>query len=326
MNKKPLLIALAVVLLAGSGWWLNSRRDQGEAASLAYGNVDIRDVNLAFRVAGRVASIAVDEGSVVHAGTVLASLDSEPLQNSLQAAEASLAAVTARNQLMHQGYRSQDKAQAAARVAAAEAAALEAGQQLKRVRELLPEGAATQHALDTASSVHDQALAQLAVAQQQNKQMQEGFRPQEIAESDALLAQARASRNSAALALKDATLVAPEDAMVITRAVEKGSMVQAGSPAFTLSLNNPVWVRAYVSEAQLGQFVTGARVSVSTDARPGKPYHGVIGFVSPSAEFTPKNVETVDLRTSLVYRLRIVVSDADAQLRQGMPATVRLER
>ena len=99
-------------------------------------------------------------------------------------------------------------------------------------------------------------------------------------------------------------------------------MVQVGSPAFSLSLTRPVWVRAYVPEVQLGQFPNGAKVELFTDSRPGQPYHGVVGFVSPTAEFTPKSVETTDLRTTLVYRIRIVVSDADEQLRQGMPVTV----
>jgi HlyD family secretion protein len=85
-----------------------------------------------------------------------------------------------------------------------------------------------------------------------------------------------------------------------------------------------VWVRAYVAEPQLGRFSPGSKVTLRTDARPDAPYHGVVGYVSPSAEFTPKSVETADLRTSLVYRLRVVVEDADEQLRRGMPVTVRL--
>jgi HlyD family secretion protein len=80
-----------------------------------------------------------------------------------------------------------------------------------------------------------------------------------------------------------------------------------------------------VGEAQLGHFPTGARVNLTSDTQSGKSYRGVVGFVSPTAEFTPKTVETTDLRTSLVYRLRIVVENPDQQLRQGMPVTVRLE-
>ena len=83
-------------------------------------------------------------------------------------------------------------------------------------------------------------------------------------------------------------------------------------------------MRAYVEEPWLGHFPSGAKVTLTTDSRPDQPYHGVVGFVSPTAEFTPKSVETPDLRTHLVYRLRIVVQDPDPALRQGMPVTVRL--
>ena len=102
----------------------------------------------------------------------------------------------------------------------------------------------------------------------------------------------------------------------------KNGLLNAGGTVLTLSLTYPVWVRAYVDEKNLGQAQPGQAVLLYTDSRPDKPYHGKIGFVSPSAEFTPKTVETPDLRTDLVYRLRIVVNDADGALRQGMPVTV----
>ena len=108
----------------------------------------------------------------------------------------------------------------------------------------------------------------------------------------------------------------------MTRAVEPGSMLSAGGTVMTLSLTHPVWVRAYIDEINLGQAQPGREVLLYTDSRPDKPYRGKIGFVSPTAEFTPKTVETPDLRTDLVYRLRIVVTDADDALRQGMPVTV----
>ncbi|MDN7221285.1 efflux RND transporter periplasmic adaptor subunit, partial [Klebsiella pneumoniae] len=115
---------------------------------------------------------------------------------------------------------------------------------------------------------------------------------------------------------------APSDGTLMTRAVEPGTMLNAGGTVLTLSLTHPVWVRAYVDEKNLGQAQPGQEVLLYTDSRPDKPYHGKIGFVSPSAEFTPKTVETPDLRTDLVYRLRIVVTDADGALRQGMPVTI----
>ncbi|MBC7174067.1 MAG: HlyD family efflux transporter periplasmic adaptor subunit, partial [Polyangiaceae bacterium] len=129
-------------------------------------------------------------------------------------------------------------------------------------------------------------------------------------------------RAEAETMVADTVLEAPSDATVLTRVREPGSMLGAGEPVYTLSLRDPVYVRAYVSEPDLGKLSPGARVTVTTDSSK-TVYHGTVGFISPRAEFTPKTVETTELRTDLVYRLRIIVRDADEGLRQGMPVTVK---
>ena len=306
------------------GIWGCAGRDHGKP--ILYGNVDIREVNLAFRVGGRITDIKVDEGSPVHAGDLIASLDPEPLQNALANAEAAVAATGAHAAMLHKGYRSEDVEQAKARLESARAALKDAELQLVRQQTMVPAGAAPQRTLDNALSQRDQTAAQVRTAEQNLRELSVGYRKEEIAEADGQLRQAQANLETARLNLRDAQLIAPSDGVILTRAVEKGSMVSAGSPGFSLTLTSPVWARAYVNETQLGRFNSGTQVTLSTDLHPDKPYHGVVGFVSPTAEFTPKTVETADLRTSLVYRLRIVVDDADAQLRQGMPVTVRLAR
>jgi len=326
MNRKKILLLAVVATVLLLALYLTFRIGFGTDSDTTqiYGNVDIREATLGFRVAGRLSDIRVDEGARVRAGDVLAELDREPLLNSLHQAEANVAALQASNDLLHQGYRQEDKQQARAQVAAAQAALTEAERQLTRLRTLKPHGAATQSGIDIALSQRDQTAAKLHIAQAETRKMESGFRPQEVAESDANLAAARSALAAAGLAVADATLKSPSDGIILTRAVELGELVQVGTSAFTLSLTRPVWVRAYVAEPQLGYFPLGAKVTLWTDSRPDTPYHGVVGFVSPDAEFTPKAVETTDLRTSLVYRIRIVVKDADAMLRQGMPVTVRL--
>ncbi|MFQ2246580.1 secretion protein HlyD [Aeromonas enteropelogenes] len=320
MKQRIALLAVLLALIGGYLWWQGRPAD----GSVLYGNVDIRDVNLAFRVGGRVNEVLVDEGDAVQAGQLLARLDPSPLIHSRDSARANLAALTAANALMHKGYRSEETDRARASLSAAEAAALEADKQWRRQRALAATGAVSRGQLDTARSQRDQTRAQVRAAREQLAQLETGYRPEEIAQSDAQLEGAKATLASAELALADAALTSPSDGIILTRAVETGSMVQAGTTAFNLSLNTPVWVRAYVEEPWLGHFPSGARVQLTTDSRPDQPYQGVVGFVSPSAEFTPKSVETPDLRTHLVYRLRIVVQDPDPALRQGMPVTVRL--
>ncbi len=152
----------------------------------------------------------------------------------------------------------------------------------------------------------------------------EGSRREDIAATEARLAGAQAALAQAKTTLADTRLsFSPAHAIVLTRVREPGSMVNANAPVYVLSLGDTVLVRAYVSERQLGQVVPGAKVTIHSDSST-KTYQGQIGFVSPRAEFTPKSVETTDLRTDLVYRLRIVVADADNGLRQGMPFTVQI--
>jgi len=119
-------------------------------------------------------------------------------------------------------------------------------------------------------------------------------------------------------------LRAKDHGVVKVRIVEPGTVVLANSPVYTVALIDPVWVRTYVSEPDLGKVRPGMRVEVTTDSAPGKVYESWVGFVSPVAEFTPKTVETPEVRTALVYRLRVYVKNPDNELRQGMPATVRL--
>ena len=324
MNKKRMVVGLLVLggLVAGIWHWQQGKQD--DALQLS-GNVDIREVNLAFRVGGRLQQLLVDEGATVRAGQQLGRLDDAPQRNAVADATAALAALQARQSLMHQGYRSEDVAQARAALDARQAALTDAHAAWLRQQELAGTGAAAIKALDAARSANDQAQAQYQAAQQQYQALSKGYRPQEVAEVDANVKRAEAQLASARLQLADTVLSAPSDGIILTRVVEPGSMLAAGATTLTLSLTRPVWVRAYVAEPQLGQVQPGRKLLVYRDGR-SQPYAAVVGFVSPTAEFTPKNVETTDLRTAQVYRLRVIISQPDAGLRQGMPVTVKLAR
>ncbi len=321
MNKR-VLFGIALLLLAGGTylWW---QQQQAAAELVLSGNVDIREVNLSFRVGGRLQQLQVDEGAQIKAGQVLGRLDDAPQRNAVADAAAALAALQARQSLMHQGYRAEDVAQARAALDARQAVLTDARAAWQRQQELAGSGAAAVKALDAARSAHDQAQAQYQAAQQQYQALSKGYRPQEVAEVDANVQRAQAQLAAARLQLADTVLSAPANGIILTRAVEPGSMLAAGSTVLTLSLSQPVWVRAYVAEPQLGQAQPGRKVWIYRDGR-SQPYAAVVGFVSPTAEFTPKNVETTDLRTAQVYRLRLIVSQPDAALRQGMPVTVKL--
>ncbi len=124
--------------------------------------------------------------------------------------------------------------------------------------------------------------------------------------------------------LNDTNIYAPADGSILTRIREPGAVVREADAVYTLSLDSPVWIRAFVSEQELGLVKPGMHADVFTDTPGGKVYLGHVGFISPVAEFTPKTVETIKLRTDLVYRLRIIADNPDQGLRQGMPVTVRI--
>ncbi|MBJ3816602.1 secretion protein HlyD [Shimwellia pseudoproteus] len=318
-NSLTALVIIVILLLAGGGIWYYLHQDK---TFRLYGNVDIRTVDISFRVGGRLASLAVDEGDTLKRGETIGKLDSAPYQNALHQAEANVAAAQAKYDLMTAGYRDEEIAQAQAAMRQAQAAWQYADSFYQRQQGLWASRTISANDLDNARSGRDQAKANLKAAQDKLSQYHTGNRPQEIAQAKASLLQAEAQLSQATLDLADTTLIAPSDGTLLTRAVEPGTMLSAGNTVLTLSLTRPVWVRAYVDEINLNQAQPGREVLVYIDGRPDKPYHGKIGFVSPTAEFTPKTVETTDLRTDLVYRLRIVVTDPDDTLRQGMPVTI----
>ncbi len=316
-----ILIAVAVIAIVGLLlFWL--LRDGGNHGVLRlYGNVDIREVEMAFRQPGRMDSMAFDEGDSVTAGTVMARLDARPYREKVAAVEAELQAAKAGLDKLRSGNRPQEIAQAREGMRQTQAAAHEAERNFRRQSDLLESGASSERTVDAARAVRDQAAASLAAATAALSLATAGFRSEDIAAGEARVAAAEAALAQAHTALADTELVAPSDATVIARVREPGSMVASSTPVYGLSLRDPVYVRAYVSEPDLGRIAPGVQVEVHTDSS-SRVYHGQVGFISPRAEFTPKTVETTDLRTDLVYRLRVVVVDADLSLRQGMPVTV----
>ncbi|MCD1127553.1 secretion protein HlyD [Jinshanibacter sp. LJY008] len=323
MSRKKRLLFVVIILCAIAALYSWNRYNNSKNSSLSlYGNVDIRTVNLNFRVGGRLASLTVDEGDRVKPGQVLGRLDDAPYINALQQAKANVESLKSRLALIQEGYRAEEIAQVKAAVEQSQAAYQYAENFYQRQLGLWKTRSVSANTLDDARNARDQAKATLQSAKDKLAQFETGSRPQEIAEAKANLSQAEAALAQAELNLSDTTLLSPAEGTILTRALEPGSMLSASNTVFSLSLTHPVWVRAYVSEVNLAKAVPGTELEIYTDARPDKPYHGTIGFVSPNAEFTPKSVETPELRTDLVYRLRIIVSDPDDNLRQGMPVTL----
>ncbi len=323
---KPLvkkLVAAAIVLGIAVGLAvLRPWADADGPSPLLYGNVDVREVQLAFRTTGRLATMLAEEGDSVASGDVLATLDPEPAEESLAVASAEVARAKAQLASLRSGARPEEIAQAQALVREARAAFDNASSDAMRQDSLLRSQSTSRTAVDAARATRDRAEAQLESAEEALALAEAGARAEDVTAAEASVAAAEARRAQAETAVEDTNLVAPSPGIVLTRAREPGSLVQSGQTVYAVALTDRVYVRAYVDEPRLGLVAPGTEVSIRTDG--GRDYTGQVGFVSPQAEFTPKTVQTPGLRTDLVYRLRIVVTNADSELRQGMPVTVVL--
>jgi HlyD family secretion protein len=225
---------------------------------------------------------------------------------------------------LENGSRPEEISSAKAQVAEQHATVARAQQDFDRAERLVNSGAVSRETFDQTKSALAEAQARLKYAEETERMAVIGPRQEDIDAGKAQLADAEAAVVQSERRLSDSELFAPSDGIILTRAREKGAIVAAGETVFTLTLASPVWVRTYVNERDLGRIRPGMLAEVRTDTAPDKPYQGRIGFISPTAEFTPKTVETRELRTNLVYRLRVVVDNPNSGLRQGMPVSVTL--
>lgn len=275
MKRKLFILILIVILivLAAVGYNTYRRKNERDCILTLYGNVDVRQVDIGFRVSGIVETLCFEEGDCVPKGALMAKLDTTPYTSQVAQSEANIAQVKANLE---------------------NAEAL-----LKRRQELIGIGGVSQETLDDALANRNSLRANLAANEAALK----------VAQDNLSYTQA----------------FAPTEGVILTRIREPGTVVNPSDPVYTLSITSPVWIRAYVSETNLGRIAFGMDADVYIDAPHSKVYTGKIGFISPVSEFTPKTVETTRLRTDLVYRLRIYVDNPDQLLKQGMPVTVKLK-
>ncbi|MGH8067657.1 MAG: efflux RND transporter periplasmic adaptor subunit [Candidatus Entotheonellia bacterium] len=328
MRRMVLIVVLLAVVGAAAGvtWWL-THRESATRELVLHGNMEFRQVELAFNNSEQIAAVLVQEGDRVQRGQVLSRLHTSRLEPQVAQAEARVAAQRQVVTRLHNGSRPEEIAQARAYVGSAKADAAHARRQYERLK-TASQGSAgravSQQDLDNAQAALEVAEAMLTVNQKTLALAIAGPRKEEVAEAEARLRADEAQLALLRQQLADAQLAAPVDAVVRTRLLEPGEMASPQKPVFSLAIVDPKWVRAYVSEPDLGKVRPGMAASVAVDSFPDQRFDGWVGFISPVAEFTPKTVQTDELRTSLVYEVRVFVKDPSDELRLGMPATVYL--
>jgi len=273
--KKRIILAIlilsAIIIAVFHKKIFHSRNLEKNSLTL-YGNIDLREVQLAFHDTGRIQELLYLEGSSVKKGDLMATMDPIRYQDMVNADKATLD----RNRIQLK-----DAQRTYIRVKKLAHARFNSEQRLDDATE----------ALNSAKASIHQAEAQLAFDQRQ---------------------------------LIDTKVYAPVDGIVQNRILEPGDMAFPSSPVYTIARTHPLWARVYVEEPELGKVHEGMSATVKSDSYPGKSYYGYIGYISPTSEFTPKEVQTLHQRTILVYRLRIYLSCPTTELRLGMPVTVTI--
>ncbi len=324
---KIVLRLILIALLAGGGYlaykhFTFEERTENKNELVVHGNVDIREANLAFNASERIVEIAVEEGDRVEKGRVLARLRSELFELAVLRSEAQVEAQRSLVSELESGARPEEIQKARAEVEAVREKAENAERTSRRLQSLASKNLASKQDAEDAEAAAEVARAQLKAATESLNLVLAGPREEQIAAAKQKLEAYRAELRIARQNLEDTVLLAPSDGIIRNRILQVGDMAFPQKPVLTLALSDPVWVRAYVSEPELGKVRPGMKAFVKTDSFPNKSYDAWVGYISPTAEFTPKAVQTPDVRTQLVYQTRIFVCNPENQLRMGMPADV----
>jgi len=326
-QKYRILLAVIVVIALGVLAWQYRKPDSDQQVLQLYGNIDLRQVSLAFNNSERIIEVLAQEGDKVQSGQILARLDTSRLAPRVAEVAAQADAQQQVVVRMHNGSRPEEIAQARANLDAAQADADYARLQYQRLNLLAGDTAGkavSKQDLDNTHALLTSSEAKVQLNKKALELAQLGPRKEDIAQAEAQLRAYQAQLAYLRQQIKDADLLAPANAVVRSRLLEPGEMSTPQRPVYSLALVDPKWVRAYVGEVDLGLLHPGGTAQISVDSFPKQVFNGWIGFISPVAEFTPKSVQTEELRPSLAYEVRVFVQDPADNLRLGMPATVQV--
>ncbi len=328
MKSKLLRLLLIVIVLGGGAgaayYYWRVQGDRTEAGLLRlYGNVDVREARIGFNEAGRIDLMHKEEGDRLTRGEVVARLDDALFKAELEAARAKLQASRSILEKLLAGSRPQEIKRARAELERLKALKEDADLTVKRLEKLALDRFAPRAQLDTARAEARALDAQIRAQEQTLSLLIAGPRKEDIAAQRAEVARAEAEVEAARTRLAYTRLRSKVEGTVTARLQEPGNVVLAYTPVYAIALDQPVWARVYAPEPALGKLREGMRAVIRTDS--GGRYDAWVGYISPVAEFTPKTVQTEELRTSLVYQVRVYASNPDRGLRQGMPVTVEID-
>jgi HlyD family secretion protein len=323
--KKAVRIAIPVVLLAGiAAVALTRRGDDADDGLVASGTVEATEADVGFGVGGTVAEVLVEEGDAVTGGQTLARLDAQELKARLAAAEAQVGVAGAQLEELRRGPRAEEIAQARAVVAGIVEQLEEARRAAARAAALYQAGAISAQAQEQAATRVGVLEAQRAQAAEQLRALEVGTRRERIAGATSSVRQAEAAAAQASAALDHTTAKSPWPGLVTERHREPGETVAAGVPIVTVLNPADRWVRVYIGETAIARVVPGQPATIHADGLESS-FDGRVVHVASEAEFTPRNVQTPEERSRLVYAVKVrILGDPELRLKPGMPVDVRL--
>lgn len=322
--KKKLTIALIILLISFISYKIYSNIFLKNENNLTfYGNIDTRTVNVGFRFLGKIENITKDEGEIVKKDEVLVKLDTASLEKSLEELNEKIFASKLELSKLQTGYRQEE-------ILEAKAAMEEAIENLNKTKDtynrqtnLFKTKSTSEENFTISQLNYKQALATLDKAKALYELRKNGYRDEDIKIQESNLKSLEIQAEKLKIDLNDSIIKAPVDGVILTRFKEIGAITNAGESILEIAKTDEFWVRAYIDEKNLGNIKPGLKMSIQTDSR-DENYEGAIGFISPVAEFTPKNIETQELRADLVYSFRVIVKNPDDKIRQGMPVTLKI--
>jgi HlyD family secretion protein len=328
MKRKLILLVLVVAAVAVAAAFIYPRlfrKTQDTNTLRLSGNIEAHESVVGFKVQGRIVELPVQEGQWVDAGTLLARLDGDDYLRQAEMDEAALRVQRAQLELGLAGTRRQELEATQQSLIDAKANLEQKKLDYNRAEGLYRGGVASRQERDQADTNLKRAEATYRRAQQMYDEGREGTRREQLAVDRAAVVQAEQKLRMSKLNLEYTVLRAFTSGVVVVRDAELGEVVAPNTPVVTIADLDHLWLRAYVSETDLGRVRWGQEAAVRTDTFPGKTYRGRISFISDKAEFTPKSVQTFKERVTLVYRIKIDVENPNHELKPGMPADATIE-
>ena len=319
--KRILFIVIMAGLIAGLLYYLFTRdKKEGNDFIKVSGNIETTEVDVGFKISGRIVSLLLQEGDWVENRKILAKLDDEDLRHRFELAKATLNSAQAKLNKLLAGSRPEELREAEAALHQAQFDLENKQAHYERMKVLFEGHVIPKETLDNAEAVYKIAKATVQRATENYKLVKEGPRKEDIEDAKAQVEQARASLKLAETQLSYTVLNSPLSGVVLVKSSEMGEVVNPGTSIITLADLENVWLKAYIPETDLSKVKWGQEVIVTTDLRPKKEYKGKISFISSQAEFTPKSIQTEKERVTLVYRIKVGIQNPDRELKPGMPA------